>query len=164
MFKKTTKIVLCAVALAGAIFACAPSAEQIKASAGNLMAVNKQVDSVYTLLNNSYESYQPAAMDKALEDFTVFLSQSQQNIQAMEVLENTTKLREALINKIDVLQHIANSESKEQVRIYKLPDEAFTDELRTQWDGLARNVEKKVKEADKNLNDTYTELLNTLNK
>ena len=46
------------------------------------------------------------------------------------------------------MRSIAATEAKEQVRIYKIPDSDFTDDLRHKWDDISKRVEQKVSEAN----------------
>ena len=161
--KKVLFIATAAISFAG-LFSCQPSKEEIKASAEAQMAINKGIDSVFTILNDSYESYHPATMDAALEGFNKYLDIAVENMRKIKPLSENQQLTEAITEKISVMKKLAKNEAVEQVRIYKLPDTSFTEELRQKWDEIAKNVGEKVLEANKKVETEYNEIQKKNNK
>lgn len=160
MIKRLAQIALAAVSACA--ISCSPSAEKVKSTLEVQMAVNKGVDSVYRILNNSYETYHATTMDAALENFSMYLDSSKVILESIKTVGQSDKLTDAIESKIAVMKSIAVNESVEMVRIYKIPENEFNDELRSKWDAIAKGVEQKVKESNKKVDDTYNEIVNAL--
>ena len=79
-------------------------------------------------------------------------------IAKIEVLEGCENLANAVKAGLEVYKTVADVDSKEQIRIYKIDDANFTDELREKWDGIARSVETKTKQADAEVDKAYSEV------
>ena len=152
MLKKTLKIIAVAMLATAAISCGGRSEEQMKADAASLMAVNHNVDSVYNQLKQSYETFQAAEMDRALEGFNKYLAEATKTLGGMNVGPECQQLHQLLTKKVGTMLSIASNEAKEQVRIYKIPDSDFTDELRQQWDNISAAADKKVSEANTKVN------------
>lgn len=152
MLKKTLKIIAVAMLATATIGCGGRSEEQMKADAASLMAVNHNVDSVYNQLKQSYETFQAAEMDRALEGFNKYLVEATSTLSGMNVGPECQQLHQLLTQKVGTMLSIASNEAKEQVRIYKIPDSDFTDELRQQWDNISAAADKKVSEANTKVN------------
>jgi len=155
---------LIAVATIVAIQGCKPSPEQINASVGTLMAVNKGIDSAYTELHNSYQTWNPQVMDKALEGMNAYLVEVSKILKDPNYPDDCQELKNAIVDKVIVLQQITSNESKEQVRIYKIPDSDFTEELRKQWDNIDESVTKKLENANSKVLKAKDDINNQNNK
>jgi hypothetical protein len=163
---KTLKsLTLLAISFAG-LLSCqsGPTKEEIKASAEEQLLVNKQLDSVYRILDDAYQSYHPATMDAALEGLNVYLNNAQSKMQQIKPLSQNQKLTGAIEEKIAVMKSVAQNEAIEQVRIYKLPDSVFTEDLIKKWNDLDTSVKQKLSSATKNVENAYNEIQNELKK
>ena len=163
---KTLKsLTLLAVSFAG-LLSCqsGPTKEEIKASAEEQLLVNKQLDSVYRILDDAYQSYHPATMDAALEGLKVYLNNAQSKMQQIKPLSQNQKLTGAIEEKIAVMKSVAQNEAIEQVRIYKLPDSVFTEDLIKKWNDLDTSVKQKLSQASQNVESAYNEIQNELKK
>jgi hypothetical protein len=98
----------------------------------------------------------------ALENLNKYLTSAKETVQNFNSGSDVSKLQAVIIEKIDVMKSIAENESVEQVRLYKIPDTEFTTELRNKWDGIAKNVEQKINEVNKKVEDTRNELTKSL--
>lgn len=159
MYKKAIKTIMAAM-LAAAVASCTPAIERTKASASSLITVNNGIDSVYNQLLQSYETFSATEMDHALEGFNNYLLQATKAIQDIQADDDCKQLQDAITSKIGVMLAIASNEAKEQVRIYKIPDTDFDEELRRQWDDLSAAVERKVSES----NSKVKQAIETINK
>jgi hypothetical protein len=157
MYKSTLKILAAAI-MAASIQCCTPVEEQIKASSASLMTINRGIDSVYNLLNQSYETFQASEMDNALAGLNKYLDQASQNLRDLNLSDDCKPLCKAISDKVETLRSIAATESKEQVRLYKIPDSDFSDELRRQWDNISARVDKKFTEASAKVTNANNEL------
>lgn len=157
---KAFKIIIAAMLATATIGCGGRSEEQTKASAASLMAVNSGIDSVYNQLQQSYETFSATEMDRALEGFNNYLLQATKTIQDTKVGDDCKPLQDAISSKIGTMYSIASNEAKEQVRIYKIPDSDFTDDLRHQWDAISATVAKKVSDANSKVNQA----IETINK
>lgn len=149
MYKSAISILTAAMLMAGVV-SCntQQSEEQVKATTTSLMSINKGMDSVFNQLKQSYETFQPIEMDRALEGMIVYIEKAADSLRSMKIEGECKELSDALIEKAGTMRKIASSEAREQVRIYKIPDSDFTDELRTQWDAISTNVDKKMADAN----------------
>ena len=163
---KTLKsLTLLAISFAG-LLSCqsGPTKEEIKASAEEQLLVNKQLDSVYRILDDAYQSYHAATMDAALEGLNAYLDNAQSKIQQIKPLSQNQKLTGAIEEKISVMKSVAKNEAIEQVRIYKLPDSVFTEDLIKKWNDLDTSVKQKLSQASQNVESAYNEIQNELKK
>lgn len=165
IINKTAIKILAAAMLATSVLGCdylnlGQNKEKTKEATQSLMTINNGVDSVYNLLVKSYETFQPEEMDRALEGFNTFLANAAKSLGEMDMPEECQQLRQSLSEKVEAMRNIASSDAKEQVRIYKIPDADFTDELRQQWDKISSSVEEKVSD----FNSKVSNALDAINK
>lgn len=134
--------------------ACGCSSSELKTQndTTTLSAINRNVDSVYNALKQSYETFQPAEMDRALDGFNKYLAEASLKLSEIKVEKDCQQLHDAVSSKVGVMLSVASNEAKEQVRIYKIPDSDFTAELRQQWDDISATVDKKVSAANAKVN------------
>ena len=125
MYKSAISILTAAMLFTGVVGCNSKqSEEQVKATTTSLMSINKGMDMI---------DYNEKAAD---------------SLRSMKIEGECKELSDALIEKAGTMRKIASSEAREQVRIYKIPDSDFTDELRTQWDAISTNVDKKMADAN----------------
>jgi hypothetical protein len=146
--------------LLASIMGCTSPAVQTQNNMHTLMNINRGIDSVYVLLQQSYDTYQATEMDNALEGLNNYLAATAQKIGSMQVDDNCKPLLEALAYKVETMRDITATESKEQVRIYKIPDTDFGDDLRKKWDDIASHVEKKITNANAKVTDECNKIKN----
>lgn len=113
-----------------------------------LMAICRDVDSVYLVLSQSFDSYNAGVMDSALAGFNSCLASVSSRVGSLEVSDGCRDLYAAVAEKVRVFSEIGAVDSREQVRIYKIPDSDFTDELRAEWDRISAAVRGKVSKAN----------------
>ncbi|MBQ5403158.1 MAG: hypothetical protein IIU11_02145 [Bacteroidales bacterium] len=154
-------LALLAVSFLG-LAACQPSKEQIKSSVDAQLVINKGIDSVYKILENSYETYHAGTMDAALEGFSTFLNKAETDLKTIKPLTESGQLTSALEEKIAVMKSIAANQAVEQVRIYKLPDTVFTDDLRQKWDKISKQLKQKISEAQKKIDEACSQINKSL--
>lgn len=163
IINKTAIKILAAAMLATSVVGCEyinQNSAKTKEATQSLMTINSGVDSVYNVLLKSYETFQPEEMDRALEGFNSYLEKVSKSLGDMELPEDCQQLRKSLSEKVNAMRDVASTEAKEQVRLYKIPDTDFTDELRKQWDDLSSTVEKKFTD----FNSQVSQALDAINK
>ena len=162
---KTIKYLTLSALSCACILSCQPSQQQIKASADQQMLVNKALDSAFRVLDDSYQTYHASTMDAALEGLNSYVEKAETQMQQMESLSQNADLTKAICEKIAIIKAIAKTQAIEQVRIYKLPDTAFSDALRQRWDDLDSQVKKQLNEANSKIESAYQNIqTNTKNK
>ncbi|MBQ1698153.1 MAG: hypothetical protein II075_09755 [Bacteroidales bacterium] len=160
MYKTAIKIAAAAM-LATMVVGCGGTQEQqTKESAASLMTINRGLDSVFTSLKQSYETYQASEMDNALEGLNKYLTQASESLRAMDIEKDCLPLQKAISDKIEAMRNIAATDAKEQVRIYKIPDADFTEELLHQWDNISATVDKKLSSVSSIVSKAYDEINN----
>lgn len=103
-------------------------------------------------------------MDKALEGMNAYLVEVSKILKDPNYPDDCQELKNAIVDKVIVLQQITSNESKEQVRIYKIPDSDFTEELRKQWDNIDESVTKKLENANSKVLKAKDDINNQNNK
>ncbi|MCQ2973984.1 MAG: hypothetical protein MJ211_04165 [Bacteroidales bacterium] len=137
---------------------CQPSAEQVKTSAESLNNIYKSVLEKYAELENSYELCYAETMDNALANLNSEIAKATEELNKFQMVSGCEPLFNAVKSSIEVYKSIAEKDSKEQVRMYKVPDEEFTEELRNSWDQIAKSVETRTKDANASVEKAYNEV------
>jgi len=130
-----------------ALVACSPSPEQ--AAAYNDKIIDEQiaiVDKIEVLVE-TYQYYIPADMDKAYNDAINQTDKAIANVTAMDKFDGKNTFKDAALELFNGYKVVLESEYKEMVRIYKIPDDSFTEEHYQQWDKLAEEADKKMEVA-----------------
>ncbi len=160
MYKSAISILTAAMLFAGVVGCNSKqSEEQVKATTTSLMAINNGMDSVFNQLKQSYETFQPIEMDRALDGMNAYIEKAAGDLRSMKIEGDCKVLSDAIAEKAETMRKIASTEAREQVRIYKIPDADFTDDLRKQWDNISANVDKKMSDA----NAKVSEAINVIN-
>ncbi|MCR5454415.1 MAG: hypothetical protein K6F33_05455 [Bacteroidales bacterium] len=158
--KKTVFRIVVAAMVAFSLYGCASQSVKTQCNADSLMAINRGLDSVYTELKKSYDTFIPSEMDNALAGLNKYLATASQTLGSMQVVSDCMPLKDAIVKKVATMSSIATNESKEQVRIYKIPDTDFTDELRAEWDKISAQVAQKMEYANNEVAKAQQEIKN----
>jgi hypothetical protein len=129
------------------LVACGPTQEQ--AAEYNDQIIDQQIAIVdrIDVLVESYQYYIPADMDKAYNDAVNQVNKGIETVTALDKFDGKTDFKDAALELFNGYKAALENEHKEMVRIYKIPDETFTEEHYQQWDKLAEEADRKMEEA-----------------
>ena len=150
---------LFAIALC-ALCACGPTKQDAANFNNALMAEQKAVLEKYDAFKESFDTYLPEKMDNSKAELIAQLKKSQQIVENTDAIAGGENLKQATADYIATCLDVATQEGVELVRIYKVPENEFTEQLRDEFDGIMRNAETKVLEAHKKLNDAQEDFAN----
>ena len=159
MYKKIIKIFVAAV-LSSAIIGCNTQSGPSEASINTLRHLNGDLDSVFNELKSSYETFEPAKMDFALEGLNSYIDKASAELKDMKIENGCQQIHKAMLEKVETMRGIAAKDAKELVRIYKIPDSDFTPELRQQWDNISASADNKMKDVNAKVNQAFAETSN----
>ena len=111
--------------LMGITTACGPTSEQ--AIEYNDVIVDQQnaVFDAFVELLNSYDEYEPVAMDAAFGKTNEAIKIAKEAISALEPFDGDATFRDEALKLIDTYQIALTTEHTEIIRLLKLPDEEF---------------------------------------
>ena len=139
--------------LSAALFlvSCGPSRREAADYNDRVIELQRLVIASYDALLETYDNYVPSQMDKALHAFEDQIDNSQNALNAIPVIAGGEGLKAALSEYFDTYRSLAQNESRDLVRLYKVPENEFTSDIRVQWDAIYKVCDDKAKSADKKL-------------
>ena len=143
--------------------ACKPSPQTAADYNDCLMSEQKKVVVKYDELLETYDTYIPKKMDDALLNFEIQVDNSIAAITETEAILEGEKLKAAVLEYLEVYRSIAEEEAQELVRLYKVPENEFSPEMRVAWDSKYKAVDTKLKAADKKLQEVQKEFAENFN-
>ena len=152
---KNVKIITMALSLimAMTIISCRPTSRQAGTFNDGLMEQQKAVVLKYDELLETFDTYVPEKMDAALLAFTTQIEESRNEINRIEVIEGCENLKNEVLNYLSVRDNAATSDFEYLVRLYKVPENEFTPEIRIDWEARYKEVDSRIKEAAKRLKE-----------
>lgn len=145
-------------ALVALLISCKPSKEEAKKY--NDALVNEEVlvieaEGVFTeaVVNNKQEE-----LDKLYEAFVSQIDASTTLVSAMKPLGGDTKLKDATLSLLTAYKSVAKNEYAEVLKIAKLPDEEFTEELNNKLNDLSVAIDEKLNKEVQNFLNAQKEL------
>lgn len=135
------------VAMGALLSSCQPTPKEAANYNDHLMEQQKAVVIKYDELLETYDTYVPQKMDDALFAFQSQVENSVYTVRNSVELSGGSSLKEALLNYLEVYQTIANEDAPELVRLYKIPENEFTPEMKAIWDGKYKAIDQRIKDA-----------------
>ena len=145
-----------------ALSACKPTPKEAGDFNNQLMEQQKAVVLKYDELLETFDTYVPAKMDAALIALTEQIAVSRRNVNNIVMIEGGETLHQEVLNYIDVYD-AAGGDFEYLVRLYKVPENEFTPEIRIQWDARYKDVDTRIKEAAKHLKEVQAAFANDFN-
>jgi hypothetical protein len=145
------------------LISCKPSPKEAAAFNDRIMSEQKKVVMAYDGLLETYDSYVPRKMDSALIDFENQALESIDNVRAVVPVIEGEALKNAVLEYLEIYKSVAQNEAEELVRLYKVPENEFTPEIRIQWDARYKDVDTRIKEAAKHLKEVQAAFANDFN-
>lgn len=162
---KNVKIITMALSLimAMTIISCRPTSKQAGAFNDRLMAQQKAVVLKYDELLETFDTYVPEKMDAALLALSSQIEDSRREVNNVELMEGGENLRNEVLNYLSVLDNAASSDFEYLVRLYKVPENEFTPEIRIDWENRYKEVDTRIKDAAKRLKEVQADFAQDFN-
>lgn len=138
---------------AAMLVSCKPSPKEAAAFNDQIMSEQKKVVMAYDGLLETYDNYVARKMDSALIEFESQTVESIQKIKSTVPVREGEELKAAVLEYLEIYKSVAENESEELVRLYKVPENEFSPEIRALWDKKYKEVDTKLKNADKKLQE-----------
>jgi len=130
-----------------ALASCGPTPKEAGAYNDKLMAQQKAVVLKYDKMLETFDTYVPAKMDAALLSLMEQLDVSKNIVRDIEPVAGGEALKEEVLRYISVFEDAASDDFDYLIRLYKVPENEFTAEVRIQWDSRYKEVDTKLKDA-----------------
>lgn len=149
--------------MAMTIISCRPTSKQAGAFNDRLMAQQKAVVLKYDELLETFDTYVPEKMDAALLALSSQIEDSRREVNNVELMEGGENLRNEVLNYLSVLDNAASSDFEYLVRLYKVPENEFTPEIRIDWENRYKEVDTRIKDAAKRLKEVQADFAQDFN-
>ena len=159
------KIIVMALSMimAMTLISCRPTSKQAGEFNDKLMAQQKAVVLKYDALLETFDKYVPEKMDAALLALSSQIADSKDEINRVETIEGGENLKNEVLNYLSVLDNAATSDFEYLVRLYKVPENEFTPEVRIDWEARYKEADTRIKEAAKQLKQVQASFAETFN-
>ncbi|MCR5454414.1 MAG: hypothetical protein K6F33_05450 [Bacteroidales bacterium] len=148
------KILLASVAVLFVVLsACKPTPKEAGNFNDMLMAQQKALVIKYDKLLETFDTYVPAKMDEAYLALMEQVERSKTNVAAIPSIEGGEQLKQEVLNYISVIDDVTINDIEYLVRVYKLPENEFSSEVRLQWDARYKDVDARIKDAATHLKE-----------
>lgn len=144
MFKRIMPFAAAAVLLSS----CGTTPKEAASFNDKLMLEQKNVVMKYDALLETYDTYVPAKMDDALLEFQSQVESAIYQVKNIDPVSGGSALHETMLNYLETYHTVAVDDAVELVRLYKVPENEFTSEMRSQWDLKYKDVDSRLKSAD----------------
>ena len=146
---KSAKFITLALSLmmATMLFSCKPTSKQAGAFNDRLMEQQKAVVLKYDELLETFDTYVPEKMDAALLALNTQIDISKDEVNKVETLPGGELLKAEVLNYLTVLSDAAATDFEYLVRLYKMPENEFTPEVRISWDTRYKETDTRIKDA-----------------
>ena len=146
---KNAKIITMALSLimAMTLWSCRPTSKQAGAFNDRLMEQQKAVVLKYDELLETFDTYVPEKMDAALLALTTQIDESKAEVNKIETMPGGELLKAEVLNYLSVLDNAAATDFEYLVRLYKMPENEFTPEVRISWDTRYKDTDTRIKDA-----------------
>ncbi|MCQ2973985.1 MAG: hypothetical protein MJ211_04170 [Bacteroidales bacterium] len=142
---------------------CGPTRQEAADYNDRVIELQRLVITKYDALLETYDTYVASKMDDALIEFEEQIDLSEKAVKAIPIIESAEYYTAEILNYFEVYKSIAENESRELVRLYKVPENEFSSEMRVQWDALYKQSDDKAKAADKKLQEVQTKFAEQFN-
>jgi hypothetical protein len=129
------------------LVACGPTPKQAAEYNDKIMDIQFNIVQSIDKLNETYQFYIPTEMDAAWNKSLEVITKGIETVTAMEKFDGKTEYKDAALEFFKAYKGIIETEHKEMVNIYKIPDENFTEQHLAQWDKLFEQADSKMEVA-----------------
>jgi hypothetical protein len=159
---KKIKFIVAAMIMA-ALVSCKPSPQEAANYNDSLMQQQKALIIKYDELLKTFDTCIPSKMDAALFDLKDQIEWSKVEIENIVPINGGEDLRQELLNYVDFFGNIANDEFEFLVRVYKARENELSPEMRIQWAAKYKEIDTKIKDANKHLKEVQSVFANNYN-
>ncbi len=147
---KNAKYILAALAVA-VLSSCKPTPKEAGYFNDRLMEQQRQVVIKYDELLETFDTYVPSKMDAALIALSDQVAAARQNVIGIEPIAGGEALKLGVLEYLTAIDDATQDDFEYLVRLYKIPENEFTPELRIQWEERYKDVDKRLKDAAEHL-------------
>lgn len=127
--------------------ACGPNPEEAAKYNDEIIKHQAEVVAKIDALSQSYTTFINDDIQAAYDDAFKTVNTSIETINGMETFSSSPEYKDQALELFNTYKSILENEHKEMVRLYALPDSAFTQEISIEWDKLAESSDEKTDEA-----------------
>lgn len=127
--------------------ACKPTPKEAGRFNDLLMEQQRAVVVSYDRLLETFDTYVPKKMDGAFAALVEQLAASRAVVEGVVPVSGGEALKDEVLRYFAVMEDAADNDIEYLVRVYKLPENEFTAEVRQQWDSKYKDVDRRIKEA-----------------
>ncbi len=143
---KKTSLLLFAV-LIGFLSACGPTPEEAAKYNDKIIAEQSEIVLKIDALIETYTTFINPDIQAAYDEAVAQVNGSITVVEGMGEFDKSNVYKEDVLALLNSYKSILEIEHKEMVRLYSLPDTAFTQEHSLKWDNLATESDTKTQEA-----------------
>jgi len=130
---------------------CGPNRDEAAEYNNNLLKHQKQIAEKVEALMIAFENYIPQEMDAAHTNLLKQINESVESVTSATELKGSEEFKKATLDLFNTYLSVAESEYREMIRIYKIPENEFTQDARNQWDELYKVSDDKIEKSLQNL-------------
>lgn len=149
--------------IATILMSCKPTPKQAGEFNDQLMAQQKAAVLKYDALLETFDTYVPEKMDAALVALSTQIEDSRSEVNQLQMIEGGEALKNEVLNYLSVLDNAAATDFEKLVRLYKVPENEFTPEIRIEWERIYKEADSRIKEAAKQLKNVQADFAQYFN-
>ncbi|MBR4324034.1 MAG: hypothetical protein IKP73_00750 [Bacteroidales bacterium] len=146
-----------------AIMSCKPTPKVAGDFNDQLMREQKAVVLKYDELLETFDTYVAAKMDAALIALSSQIESSKDNVNSIITIDGGDALKDEVLNYLSVFENVTADDLEYLVRLYKVPENEFTPEIRIQWDTRYKDVDTRIKDASARLKEVQAAFAENFN-
>ncbi len=125
-----------------------------------VMTQQKELVIKYDKMLESFDTYVGSKMDAAYNDLISQLQYTKHELKAIETPDGCEELRDAVLDYASTYDVFVEESLPMLISIYKRPENEFTPDLRIEWENTYKDMDSKLKEAGKKLNQAQEKFAN----
>lgn len=133
--------------LIGFLSACGPTPEEAAKYNDKIVAEQEEIVQKIDALIETYTTFINADIQKAYDNAVSQVDGSLKVVTEMEDFNKSDVYKEEALDLFNSYKSILDLEHKEMVRLYALPDTAYTQEHSLKWDKLTEDADTKTQVA-----------------
>ena len=128
---------------------CGPTTEQARQYNDKLIAQEVKVIKALDAVDNAFSTYKPEIIEPAIEKAKKQIDKSVKIINEIGDFDGDSEFKNETLNLFNLFKKHLNNEYAEQLELYKLSDEEYTEKEEARWNELSEKM-----------NDEYTKVFN----
>ncbi len=126
---------------------CAPTTDDAVNYNNKLTNIELNVIDKINALDNAFATYDPALIEPAMNEAISEIEKAVKKVEEIGDFDGNSEFKDALLNLLNILKKHLNNEYKEQLEIYKLPNDKYTETEENRYNELLDKIEEEYTEA-----------------